>query len=352
MILHVVGARPNFIKLAPVWHALARLGIEQRIVHTGQHYDALMSDVFFQQLALPAPDFNLEVGSGSHGKQTAAVLERIEGVFMATRPRWIVVYGDVNSTLAATLAGAKLGLNVAHVEAGLRSFDRAMPEELNRIATDQLASLLLTPSVDGDRNLAREGIPSERIRFVGNVMIDSLVMALPHLPAPTVPPGYVLATLHRPANVDQPQRLEEILHSLVAIAKHVPVVFPMHPRTHARLQQVPGAAAALDRLCVLPPQGYLEFLALQKDAKLVITDSGGVQEETTFLQVPCLTMRENTERPVTVEMGTNRLIGQDCRRLIEEVEAVLSGKRLVTGMVPPLWDGHAGDRVAGILQQS
>jgi len=351
--LHVIGARPNFMKVAPVLRALdAQPGVTQVLVHTGQHYDRNMSDIFFEQLGMRAPDINLGVGSGSHAVQTAQVMLRFEEVALSERPDWVIVYGDVNSTVAATLVSAKLGVRVAHVEAGLRSGDRAMPEELNRLVTDQLADLLLTPSPDGDDNLRHEGIPAERIRFVGNVMIDTLIRLLPQAvlpPVPTLAEKFALVTLHRPSNVDEPAMLASILETLVAVSRDLQIVFPIHPRTRARIRDwglpLPEDPA---RVLLLDPLGYLEFLALQRRATVVITDSGGIQEETTYLGVPCLTVRENTERPVTVTEGTNILVGRDMALLRSALTAILAGQGK-TGQIPALWDGRAGERIAEIL---
>ena len=347
---HVVGARPNFMKAAPVVRAMAqRPGVRQVLVHTGQHYDQNMSDVFFRELEIPEPDFNLAVGSGTHAAQTGQIMMRFEPVVKKDRPDCVLVYGDVNSTIAAALVCSKLGIPVAHVEAGLRSLDRSMPEEINRLLTDQIADLLFTPSEDGDRNLLREGIPAERIRFVGNVMIDTLVRLLPKaaaaLPA-RLPGAYALVTLHRPSNVDEPPMLQEILRVLDQISRELPVIFPIHPRTAQRIAQLgfhPG-----ENFHFWEPQSYLQFLALQQKATVVITDSGGIQEETTFLGVPCLTVRDSTERPVTVEVGTNILVGRDLKRLQSEVCSLLRGRRK-QGNIPPLWDGQAAQRIAGII---
>ncbi len=348
-LLHVVGARPNFMKVAPVHAALAAYDhITQTLLHTGQHYDANMSDVFFQQLGIPAPDVNLGVGSGSHTAQTAKVMLELESVLLERQPDGVVVYGDVNSTVAAALVCAKLLIPLAHVEAGLRSGDRTMPEEINRILTDQVADLLFTPSTDGNDNLLREGIPAAKIHFVGNVMIDTLLRLLPHAGEPPVEPPYALVTLHRPSNVDQPDRLKSIAATLEVISQKISVVFPVHPRTRQRLSTL---NLNLDNLQLLDPVGYIEFLALQKHATVVITDSGGIQEETTFLGVPCLTVRENTERPVTITYGTNQLVGQDMAQLIHAVDAILAG-HIKTGQIPPLWDGKAGERIAAILAAS
>jgi UDP-N-acetylglucosamine 2-epimerase (non-hydrolysing) len=350
-ILHVVGARPNFMKAAPVWHALQhRTGTRQTLVHTGQHYDKNLSDVFFTQLEIPAPDVNLGVGSGTHARQTADIMAGFEPVLLERKPDIVLVYGDVNSTVAAALVCSKLLVPVAHVEAGLRSFDRTMPEEVNRIVTDRLADVLFTPSEDGDANLLQEGVPQEKIHRVGNVMIDSLVRLLPaatRCPTNGFPDRFALVTLHRPSNVDDAETLKSILQSLLTVNEQLDVVFPVHPRTRARIAQF---GLNIDKLHLLDPVPYIEFLALQKRATAVITDSGGIQEETTYLQVPCLTVRNNTERPITVTKGTNTLVGQDSRKLATELAAILEG-RAKRGSIPPLWDGHAGERIADVLQQ-
>ena len=351
--LHIVGARPNFMKAAPVYRALAARGARQTLLHTGQHYDANMSDSILVELGLPVPDINLGVGSGSHAHQTAQVMVAVEEQVGMLGPDLVLVYGDVNSTMAATLAAVKLGVPVAHVEAGLRSGDRTMPEEINRLVTDRLASWLYTPSTDGDENLKAEGTDPDTIKFVGNVMIDTLRRLLPltegdELPRSlgvmdgSEPQPFALVTLHRPSNVDDPASLERLLDALSEIARDVPVIFPVHPRTRARAQ---AQGLSWGRTTAVDPLTYLEFLTLQRRAAVVITDSGGIQEETTFLGVPCLTMRENTERPVTITLGTNQLIGRDTERMKSEVRAILSG-RVKIGKVPPLWDGQAADRIA------
>ncbi len=354
-IFHVVGARPNFMKAAPVIGALARRdGVEQVLVHTGQHYAANMSDAFFQQLGLPDPDINLEVGSGTHAVQTSQVMMRIEEHLIVRDPDLLVVYGDVNSTVAAAMAAAKLQIPVAHVEAGLRSGDRSMPEEINRIVTDRLARLLFTPSPDGDANLIAEGVDPAWIHRVGNVMIDSLVRLLPLTdPASVLGPlgiaagaPFVLVTLHRPSNVDDPPMLERLFRAFRALAQRAPVLFPVHPRTRARLE---GERWALPGLHLLEPLSYLEFIGLERDASLVVTDSGGVQEETAYLGVPCLTVRENTERPVTIEAGTNRLVGRDTDRLLREALDILDTTRRQPKRVPSLWDGLASERIADVI---
>jgi len=351
--LHVVGARPNFIKAAPVLRALSAYPIRQTLVHTGQHFDAGMSDVFFEELDLPRPDVNLGVGSGSHAIQTGRIMEHLEPVLLEGKPDRVLVYGDINSTLAAALVSAKLNIPLAHVEAGLRSGDRTMPEEINRIVTDQLADLLFTPSADGDANLRREGIPAGNIRRVGNVMIDTLVRLLPRamerwplLQKKFSLDRYALVTLHRPSNVDDPHSLDGLLTALGRVGHDLQLIFPVHPRTRKRL--VADALVIPPRVHLLDPQGYLDFLALQCHAAMVITDSGGIQEETTYLGISCLTLRETTERPVTVSVGTNQLIGHDMDKLQMEVERILAGKGK-RGRRPPLWDGHAAERIAAIL---
>jgi UDP-N-acetylglucosamine 2-epimerase (non-hydrolysing) len=337
------------MKVAPVLNALkGRKNMVQTLVHTGQHYDVNMSEVFFRQLGMPAPDVYLAVGSGTHAKQTAEIMIRLEPVVVERQPDIVLVYGDVNSTVAAALVCAKLGVRVGHIEAGLRSFDRTMPEEINRLVTDQLADWLFTPSKDGDENLRREGIPPEKVFCVGNVMIDTLVRLLPSAENTGIdglPERYALVTLHRPANVDNSVTLKGILESLVEVNRDLTVVFPAHPRTRKRIADF-GLTAG--QLCVLDPLSYVDFLGLQSRATVVITDSGGIQEETTYLGVPCLTLRENTERPVTVTLGTNVLVGRDPDKLRSELSRVLAG-HAKKGTVPPLWDGHAGERIAAIL---
>jgi UDP-N-acetylglucosamine 2-epimerase (non-hydrolysing) len=354
-VLHVVGARPNFMKAAPVLRALGDCpGIRQTLVHTGQHYDRAMSDVFFSQLEMPHPDCNLEVGSGTHAQQTAAVMLALEPILFDRKPDLVVVYGDVNSTLAASLVSSKLRVPLAHVEAGLRSADRNMPEEINRLLTDQISDLLFTPSADADENLQHEGIPPSKIHFVGNVMIDSLVRLLPtaeiHLDASISAP-YALVTLHRPSNVDDLPWLRDLLGALSDLSKHLTVVFPVHPRTQQRLQDLGFGTKRGLRIQFRQPLPYLEFIALQTRAAMVITDSGGIQEETTFLGVPCLTVRENTERPVTISLGTNQLVGRDIGRLRAAAEGILrNGRQVNSGATRiPQWDGHAAERIARII---
>jgi UDP-N-acetylglucosamine 2-epimerase (non-hydrolysing) len=352
------------MKIAPVIRAFKGTSppVPVRLLHTGQHYDPDMNSQYFQALGIPDPDINLEVGSGSHAVQTARIMTRLEGVVLKEKPDLVLVYGDVNSTVSAALVCAKLGIRVGHVEAGLRSFDRTMPEEINRLMTDQIADLLFTPSLDGDENLLREGIARDKIHFVGNVMIDTLVRLLPMtlerwqtgrfaLDGLTVDQGrYALVTLHRPSNVDDPAMLEEIMAALADISRVLPVIFPIHPRTRQRLSDMNllNPESANQDLKFLDPIGYLDFLALQRYAALVITDSGGIQEETTYLNVPCLTVRENTERPVTVSLGTNLLVGRDMDRLRSETRRILRGENRKR-QAPPLWDGHAAERIAAVI---
>jgi UDP-N-acetylglucosamine 2-epimerase (non-hydrolysing) len=350
-LLHVVGARPNFMKLAPVVRAVGKYpGIEQPIVHTGQHFDATMSDIFFQQLGIPAPTISLAAGTSTQISQAAEIMVKLETAFLRERPDIVVVYGDVTSTLAAALVCAKNGIKSAHVEAGLRSFDRSMPEEINRVIIDQISDYLFTPSDDAAHNLGREGVPLSKVHFVGNVMIDTLARLLSQAKAPAIAleDRYVLVTLHRPSNVDNPVELESIMKALGDLSSQVQVIFPMHPRTRKRLAEFGLDLPQNDRLLLIDPLGYLEFLGLQQGAVAVITDSGGVQEETTYLRVPCLTLRENTERPVTLTFGSNRLLGRDYARLQREMAQILEGKGR-RGEVPPLWDGKAGERIARIL---
>ena len=352
-VMHVVGARPNFMKAAPVYRALSGKTTEQTLVHTGQHYDALMSDVFFKALEIPNPDESLSVGSGSHAQQTSAIMSRFEPVVLARKPDIVLVYGDVNSTVAAALVCSKLGIRVAHVEAGLRSFDRSMPEEINRLVTDQLADILFTPSADGDDNLAREGVAEEKVFLVGNVMIDTLIRFMPKadeifpkLKADLSLNDFGLVTLHRPSNVDDELTFVPMLQVLDSLSSELPLIFPVHPRT--RQKWAAHLAQCSPNLQVIEPLGYLEFLALQKNARVVITDSGGIQEETTYLGTPCLTLRENTERPITVTLGTNVLIGRDWELLRNAFHAALDGGRKPPCRVP-LWDGKASERIAEIL---
>lgn len=357
-LVHLVaGARPNFMKVAPLYHALkAASWCRPIIVHAGQHYDANMSDVFFDDLGLPAPDHHLGVGSGSHAVQTAAAMVAYEKLCIAEPPAWTVVVGDVNATLAAALAAKKLDLKVAHLEAGLRSFDRAMPEEINRVATDAIADLLWTPSPDGDENLLREGVAPERIERVGNIMIDAFEMLRPRIEAEPAAEAagvnggpYGVVTLHRPSNVDRAETLAPIVAALCEIQRALPLVFPAHPRTGQALERH-GLNHRLTKAGVklVDPMGYVRFMALVRRAHLTITDSGGVQEETSYLGIPCLTLRTTTERPITVSQGTNRLV--DVSTLVAEARATLARPHAAPRAIP-LWDGHTAERVAASLRR-
>ncbi|WP_253871890.1 non-hydrolyzing UDP-N-acetylglucosamine 2-epimerase [Actinomadura rupiterrae] len=350
-LVHVLGARPNFVKAAPVIAALAERGARQAVVHTGQHYDRRMSEVFFDELGLPEPDVNLGVGSGSHASQTAALLVGLEEEFIRRSPALVIVYGDVNSTIAAALVAAKLGIPVAHVEAGLRSFDMTMPEEVNRRLTDQLSDLCLVTSPEAVGHLAAEGIPVGRAHFVGNPMIDTLLGNLIRFDTAKVraehglPERYVLATMHRPANVDDPDKAAALVKSLHGVADIAELVIPVHPRGRANL--IAAGLDRHDRVRVLDPLGYVDFVAAVRGAAAVVTDSGGIQEETTVLGVPCLTVRPNTERPITITHGTNRLVSLE--ELVPAARKVLDGERPSGDRVPPLWDGHAGPRIAEVI---
>ena len=347
-IMHVVGARPNFMKLAPCHRALAAIpDTEQMVVHTGQHYDDAMSDSFFRDLEIPPPNVDLGVGSASHAVQTARIMERLEPVVLAYRPDWVLVYGDVNSTAAAAFVCSKIGVRVAHVEAGLRSGDRSMPEEINRLVTDRLADLLFTPSRDADEHLRREGIDDRNVVFVGNVMVDTLLHSLPRARLARMRErlgvedgSYALVTLHRPSNVDIPSRLSAVASALGRIASEMPVIFPMHPRTRARMQEIDSGL--LGNVQVLDALPYHAMLDLVAGARVIITDSGGLQEESTALGVPCLTVRENTERPVTVTEGTNRLAPDPDEFMRLALEARPNGKP----RRPEHWDGRAAERIA------
>ena len=366
-LLCVVGARPNYMKMAPLVSAFAaHAGLPSAmIVHTGQHYDVAMNERLFSDLELPPPDINLEVGSASHAVQTAEIMRRFEPVLDSHRPSCVIVVGDVNSTLACSLVAVKKGVPVAHVEAGLRSFDRAMPEEINRLLTDQIADLLYTTERVAHDNLTREGVAPDRIHFVGNVMIDSLLAHRARAPSAEdvlrragVDPGllgerriYGVVTLHRPSNVDDPGALAESLTALVRVSERLPLVFAIHPRTRGNVDRFGlSSLLASGRIIALPPQGYLEMLGLMAGATVVLTDSGGMQEETTALAVPCLTMRDNTERPITVEQGTNTLVGRETGRILALVDDILAtgGKR---GRMPELWDGRAAQRIAAHLAE-
>ena len=364
-VLCVVGARPNYMKMAPILRAFAehKPALSTVLVHTGQHYDADMNERLFTDLRLPSPDINLAVGSGTHAVQTAEVMRRFEPVLEAKRPSCVVVVGDVNSTLACSLVAVKRGVPVAHVEAGLRSFDRSMPEEINRVLTDQIADVLYTTDRAAHDNLAREGVDAARVHFVGNVMIDSLLanrtMAIPAADTLRrsgidgghfdIGRGYGVVTMHRPSNVDQRDTLESLLAALRDVSERLPLLLALHPRTSANIARF-GLEGKISggRIAVLPPQGYLEMLGLMSGATLVLTDSGGVQEETTALGIPCLTMRENTERPITVEEGTNTLVGREADAITRVVDEILAG-RGKRGRVPELWDGRAAERIAAHL---
>ncbi|WP_340118783.1 non-hydrolyzing UDP-N-acetylglucosamine 2-epimerase [Pelagibius sp. 7325] len=354
----IAAARPNFMKVAPLYHVLRRAEwCAPLLVHTGQHYDHNMSGAFLAELGLPAPDYHLGVGSGSHAEQTAGVMVAYEKICLAERPDWTIVVGDVNSTLACSLVAAKLLIPIVHLEAGLRSNDRTMPEEINRIVTDRLADLLWTPSPDGDENLLNEGVPAEKIDRIGNIMIDSFELQRGQIEALAVAEGlgleagnYSVVTLHRPSNVDRRDTLGTIVDALLDLAGRLPVVFPIHPRTKARLAEF----GLLEKLLGHPavtlaePQPYNAFMSLVMNARLIVTDSGGLQEETSYLGIPCLTLRENTERPVTVTEGTNRLV--KANQLSAEVQAILAGKGKA-GRRPDLWDGHAAERAAESLRR-
>lgn len=361
-IINVVGARPNLMKIAPVIDEMRRRAdrLEPILVHTGQHYDASMSDSFFDDLQIPRPDLNLEIGSGSHAEQTARIMIAFEQVLLNHPADWVVVAGDVNSTMAATIVASKLLVPVAHVEAGLRSRDRAMPEEINRIVTDSLADLLLTPSRDADANLLREGVSPEKIRFVGNVMIDSLHRNLERSRSSRIlerlglkPGQFCAMTLHRPSNVDTKEILSGILEAMEVVGKHLPIVFAVHPRTRDRLVQF-GLGDYVRKqpwLILTEPLGYLDFLQLYSNSRLVLTDSGGIQEETTVLGIPCLTLRHNTERPITVTEGTNRLVGNDRDVIIREALAAL-GRPATAARAPELWDGNASIRIVDAIEEA
>ncbi len=355
-ILNVVGARPNFMKIAPLMAAYrAYPKLEPILVHTGQHYDERMSDLFFRQLGIPEPDVNLEVGSGSHAVQTAEIMKAFEPVMLEQKPDAVLVVGDVNSTIACGLVAVKLGARLVHVEAGLRSRDRSMPEEINRILTDSISDLLFCTEQGGVDNLLSEGVPAEKIHLVGNVMVDTLLKnraraeessILQHLGLE--PGGYAALTLHRPSNVDDPAIFGRILDALEEIQRDMPVLFPIHPRTRRNLE-LSGLGArvlAMRQLRLVEPMGYLDFLKLMAAARIVLTDSGGIQEETTILQVPCLTLRENTERPVTCQMGTNQLVGTRTDAILTAYRRAMTGRDTMSAQIPPLWDGKAAERIA------
>ncbi len=357
-VLFVGGARPNFMKIGPILEETGKISrIESMLVHTGQHYDRGLSEVFFDELAIPAPDVYLGVGSASHARQTARIMIEFEKVLLTEKPRLVVVVGDVNSTLACSITSVKLHTPVAHVEAGLRSFDRTMPEEINRVVTDSLSTILFTTCEDANVNLMKEGAKEEGIHFVGNVMIDSLQKHVEIARNSDVlrrlsleEGGYAVMTLHRPSNVDDPDTLSRIVSAVSEIQQEVPVVFPVHPRTRKGLEAEPvkSRLESSRGLILLEPQGYVDFLRLLLSSGLVLTDSGGIQEEATVLGVPCLTLRENTERPVTVTCGTNTIVGTDPRRIVGEARKILAGQGK-RGNVPPLWDGKSAGRIASVI---
>ena len=357
-IVAVVGARPNFMKVAPLARAFATSPVDFKIVHTGQHYDQAMSQSFFDELDIPRPDLNLEVGSASHAAQTGEIMKRFEPACLDLRPDWVLVVGDVNSTAACSLVASKLGIRVCHVEAGLRSRDRSMPEEINRLVTDVISDLLLTTCDEADRNLKAEGIPAERIRMVGNTMIDTLAHMLPKAAQKgtpvrfgQVPGSYGVVTLHRPSNVDEPGILADLLGTLEIVQRDLPLIFAIHPRTRKNITSF-GLDDRLSRmhgLTLCDPLSYLEFLDLYRQSRLVLTDSGGIQEETSWLRVPCITMRENTERGITVEQGTNYLTGTSRERVLAAFQAVMQGRGKSGGEIP-LWDGRASERIRELFE--
>ncbi len=374
-LLNIVGARPNFMKIAPIIHALnnynrsAKRPIDHLLVHTGQHYDEKMSKLFFEDLNIPKPDIDLEVGSGSHAEQTAEIMKRFEKICLNECPTHILVVGDVNSTIACALVASKLGIKVIHVEAGLRSFDRTMPEEINRILTDVISDILFITEDSAEKNLLREGAPKEKIFFVGNVMIDTLlrhresaksspILSQLGLKNGSYASDYCVLTLHRPSNVDKKGNFENILYALLEVSRRLPIIFPVHPRTRKKIEefgltkhfiQEPKVKGDKTGICSIEPLGYLDFLSLMSDARLVLTDSGGIQEETTILGVPCITLRSNTERPVTVTDGTNIVAGIEKENIIKKSLSVLNSNKKDISKTPPLWDGRAAERIVGIL---
>lgn len=358
-VLNIVGARPNFMKIAPIVREMRRREGEflPLIVHTGQHYDEAMSDSFFRDLGIPAPDFHLEVGSHSHAVQTAKIMMAFEPIILAEKPDWVLVVGDVNSTIACALVCSKLGIKVAHVEAGLRSRDRAMPEEINRILTDAISDLLLTTSEDADENLKQEGVSENKIKFVGNVMIDSLFYNLEKSKSSKarenlglIDKDYAVLTLHRPSNVDEKEIFKGLLDALCEISEKLPIIFPVHPRTRGNIEKFGFAErVANSNIRLIEPLGYLDFMNLYLSSKLVLTDSGGLQEETTALGIPCLTLRENTERPITIELGTNKLVGTNPEKIKQSAFEILENSEQKDTKIPPLWDGHAAERICDAL---
>lgn len=358
-LLLVVGARPNFMKMSPLYRELLKFPdhFEPLIVHTGQHYDYVMSRAFFDDFELPEPHYYLGVGSDTHARQTAKIMVELESVIEKTSPDLVVVFGDVNSTLAAAVVTSKLQVPLAHVEAGLRSFDRTMPEEINRMVTDILSDFLFTTEESANKNLLREGIMEEKIYFVGNIMIDTLLLYIDKAEETKIMDslnlksgGFALLTLHRPSNVDRKEKLQEIMDAILEISNKIPVIFPIHPRTKKNLERFGLYGKYEKGIRLISPLKYTDFLKLEKEALFVMTDSGGIQEETTFLGIPCITIRENTERPVTVDIGTNILAGTDGERILEEANKILNGERK-KGKIPPLWDGKTAQRIAGILKE-
>ncbi|MFO7659657.1 MAG: UDP-N-acetylglucosamine 2-epimerase (non-hydrolyzing) [Candidatus Cloacimonadaceae bacterium] len=358
----IVGARPNYMKIAPLYNEFTKYPelFKVKLIHTGQHYDTNMSKLFFEDLSMPKPDIFLKVGSGSHGVQTARVIEKYEGYVSQQKPDLVIVAGDVNSTLACALVAAKMCISVAHVEAGLRSFDRKMPEEINRLLTDQIADYLFTPSPDADENLSREGISKDKIYYVGNIMIDSLIRHRDIANCSDILntlklyqnriTRYCLVTLHRPSNVDSLEGFTTILEALQTIGEDITIVFPMHPRTRKNVSafHLETVLNSIPNLISTEPLGYLDFLKLEMNADFVISDSGGIQEETTFLQIPCLTLRDNTERPITITEGTNQLVALDTQKIVNAVQSILAGNRKI-GSIPQFWDGHTSERIVDIL---
>ena len=356
-LMLIAGARPNFMKIAPIIHAIERRPqVEYCLVHTGQHYDDRMSEIFFRQLGIPKPNINLDVGSGSHAVQTASIMTRFEEVCIKDRPDWVVVVGDVNSTMACTLVASKMGIKVAHVEAGLRSFDRSMPEEINRLVTDALADLLLTPSEDASENLRKEGVSDDRIELVGNIMIDTLVANLDHAEESRLPEEleieaseFAYVTLHRPANVDTKESLETIMTELKTLSKRIPVVFPMHPRSRKKCEEFNISLSDEKQFHVVEPIGYHDSIHLTRNARVVVTDSGGLQEESTYFCTPCLTLRPNTERPVTIEVGSNKLT--QLSTLESDIDGVLNGPQR-RGAIPHYWDGNTAHRILTAIENA
>jgi len=353
-IIHVVGARPNFMKMAPVFNAFKKEKVNQMIVHTGQHYSDNMSDIFFRELKIKSPDINLQIGSESHANQVAHIMIKFEEIVLKEKPDLVLVYGDINSTMAASLVCAKLNIKTCHIEAGLRSKDLTMPEEVNRLVTDRLSNFFFTPSQEADLNLIKEGTDKKNIYFVGNVMIDTLINFLniikkrKKIPLPFSKFGVV--TIHRPSNVDDLDKLRKIIVSLNKISEKIPLVFPIHPRTKKQLENIKDISFDKERILLMEPLGYLDFLNLIYYSNLVITDSGGIQEETTYLGIPCLTLRANTERPVTVEEGTNTLIGNNFKLLEDKAREIFTGK-YKKGKIPKKWDGKSSERIAKIIMK-